>query len=59
MENESSIYPGEDFAKTLSPDKLVVAFAPQPTKGPYDVLPRYMCRLQTVDLDPSIEQGID
>ena len=55
LEDMPSVYPGEKFYKTMSPDKLVVAFAPQPTKGPYDVLPRYMCRLQTVDLDPSIE----
>jgi len=58
LEDMPNVFPGETFHKTYSPDKLVIAFAPHPTKGPYDVLPRYMCRLQTVDLDPSIK-GID
>jgi len=43
----------------MSPDKLIMAFAPNPTKGPYEILPRYSMRLQTIDLDESVTEVID
>ena len=42
-----------------SPDKIVMAFAPCPTKVSYDILPRYSMRLQTIDLDESVVESID
>ena len=54
-----SLFPGEKQKMLLSPDKLIMAFAPQPTRMPYECLPRYMMRLQTIDLDESVTQCID
>jgi hypothetical protein len=51
-------FPGQKVPKQWSPDKTIIAFAPQPTRTPYDVLPRYMMSLNTVDLDESITQQI-
>ena len=43
--------PGERSHAKESCDTMMVAFSPYPTKGPYDVLPRYFARFKGINTE--------
>ena len=54
-EEKDEIYPGEVKMRNWSPDQCLFAFAPNPTKQSYEVMPRYFMRYNMVDLPEDCE----
>lgn len=50
-DDDKQLLPGERKKELTNPNQLFVAFAPAPTKKPYDILPRYFTRMQLVDCE--------
>lgn len=46
-EIENMILPGEKPALEVNPDQILICFAPFPTSASKDVLPRYLCRMNS------------